>query len=64
MIVMKFGGSSVASAAAFKRTASLIRSQAHRSPLVVVSALGDTTDELAQILDNAIRCVTVAHEGS
>jgi aspartokinase len=55
MIVMKFGGSSIASPARVKRVASIIRSQAHRYPVVVVSALGDTTDTLSDILKHASR---------
>lgn len=53
MIVMKFGGSSVSSAAAIKRVASIVQSQIHRQPVVVVSAFGDTTDQLAAILKHA-----------
>ena len=53
MIVMKFGGSSVASPSAMKRVAALVEAQIHREPVVVVSALADTTDQLASILKHA-----------
>ena len=48
LVVMKFGGSSVAGAERIKRVARRIaRERAHGSDLVVVvSAMGDTTDEL------------------
>lgn len=46
MIVMKFGGSSVESAEAILRVAAIVRSQAERRPVVVVSAMGKTTNRL------------------
>ena len=59
LIVQKYGGSSVADVEAIKRVAKRIvdtRNAGHKL-VVVVSALGDTTDELldtaAQITDNA-----------
>ena len=45
MIVMKFGGTSVESAAAIERVAGLSRPLARR-PVVVVSAMGKTTNKL------------------
>ena len=48
MIVMKFGGTSVGSPSAIERACSTIQSRADRHPLVVVSAIGDTTDRLAE----------------
>ena len=50
MIVMKFGGSSVESAAAIQRVASLVLDHRQRQPVVVVSAMGKTTDALLTIL--------------
>ena len=48
MVVMKFGGSSVESAQAIRRVAAIVRaSNAH--PVVVVSAMGKTTDRLQAI---------------
>ena len=48
MIVMKFGGSSVESATAIQRVASIVR-ECDRHPVVVVSAMGKTTDRLLAI---------------
>ncbi|MBS1784756.1 MAG: lysine-sensitive aspartokinase 3 [Acidobacteria bacterium] len=45
-LVMKFGGSSVADAAAMRRVASLVQAALPGSPLVVLSAMGKTTDGL------------------
>lgn len=53
MIVMKFGGSSLASAIAIRRAAFLVRSEGPRNPVVVVSACGTTTDQLDAILEDA-----------
>lgn len=49
MIVMKFGGTSVESATAIHRVAGIVRSQLHRRPVVVVSAMGKTTNRLLAI---------------
>ncbi|HVT38202.1 MAG TPA: lysine-sensitive aspartokinase 3 [Gemmatimonadaceae bacterium] len=46
MIVAKFGGTSVADAAAIRRTASIIHGRLDREPVVVVSALAGTTTAL------------------
>ncbi len=53
MIVMKFGGSSLASADAIRRVAGVVSSQADRRPLIVVSAMGKTTDRLLSIAQSA-----------
>ena len=45
-IVMKFGGSSVADAACMRRVAELVRAASPRPPLVVLSAMGKTTNAL------------------
>ena len=45
-IVMKFGGTSVADAAALERVASIVASQRDESPVVVVSAMSGVTDAL------------------
>lgn len=55
MIVMKFGGTSLEDAAALERVAAVVASRAKRSPLVVVSALGKTTDRLLEIAAAAVR---------
>ena len=53
MIVMKFGGSSLASADAIDRVAAIVASHAEARPLVVVSAMGKTTDRLLSIARTA-----------
>ncbi len=55
MIVMKFGGSSVASAEAIARVTSIVEARKHRHPAVVVSAMGKTTDRLLEIGSCAVR---------
>ncbi len=54
MIVMKFGGTSVESAAAIERVAGIVRAQRERHPVVVVSAMGKTTNRLLSIAHHAI----------
>jgi aspartate kinase len=54
MIVMKFGGTSVESAAAIERVVSIVRARAARKPVVVVSAMGKTTNKLLAIAHAAI----------
>src|SRR5437016_1010621 len=55
MIVMKFGGSSVESAAAIERVAGIVKARAERRPVVVVSAMGKTTNKLLAIAATAIQ---------
>jgi aspartate kinase len=54
MIVMKFGGSSVESAAAIGRVASIVKARAGLKPVVVVSAMGKTTNKLLALASAAI----------
>lgn len=54
MIVMKFGGTSVESAAAIERVAGIVKAREHRHPVVVVSAMGKTTNKLLAIAAAAI----------
>ena len=49
MIVVKFGGTSVADAEAIERAADIVRARLHRQPAVVVSALGGATNSLLAI---------------
>ena len=51
-VVMKFGGSSLATAAAMSRAADHVMAEA-RHPMVVLSALGGVTDLLLQAADEA-----------
>ena len=53
MIVMKFGGTSVADCAAITRTIGIVESKLQQRPIVVVSALSKVTDLLYKISDKA-----------
>ncbi|MCR5217392.1 aspartate kinase [Treponema sp.] len=55
MIVMKFGGSSVASAERIRHVASIIQAYKEKRPVVVLSAMGDTTDHLLEAADMAVK---------
>ena len=55
MIVMKFGGSSVANAERIKHVASIITAYQDKRPAVVLSAMGDTTDHLLEAADKAVQ---------
>jgi aspartate kinase len=54
MIVMKFGGTSVESAEAIQRVTGIVKSRLDRKPIVVVSAMGKTTNRLLKIADLAV----------
>ena len=54
MIVMKFGGSSVESAEAIARVARIVRDRLDQRPVVVVSAMGKTTNKLLAIGAKAV----------
>ena len=70
MIVMKFGGSSVESAEAIERVAGIVRERLARRPVVVVSAMGKTTNKLLAIAaaavagrrDHPVALLTELHE--
>lgn len=51
---MKFGGSSVANAERIKHVASIIMAYREKRPVVVLSAMGDTTDHLLAAADLAV----------
>ena len=55
MIVVKFGGTSVADAAAITRAIEIVRGRIDREPIVVVSALAGTTNALLAIAEQASR---------
>lgn len=55
MIVVKFGGTSVADAAAVERAASIVAGREARRPVVVVSALAGTTSDLLGVAEMASR---------
>ena len=54
MIVMKFGGSSVADAERIKHVAEIIKTYREKRPVVVLSAMGDTTDYLLESAEVAL----------
>lgn len=51
---MKFGGSSVANAERIRHVAKIIKTYKEKRPVVVLSALGDTTDMLLAAAENAV----------
>jgi aspartate kinase len=55
VIVCKFGGTSVGDADAIARTATIIAARRARQPVVVVSALGGTTNQLLQIAEQSAK---------
>src|SRR3984957_2236187 len=55
MIVMKFGGSSLESAGAIQQVASIVEQHLNQNPVVVVSAMGKTTDRLLEAARSAAR---------
>ncbi|XP_027151593.1 aspartokinase 2, chloroplastic-like [Coffea eugenioides] len=54
--VMKFGGSSVASAERMREVADLICSFPEERPIIVLSAMGKTTNNLLQAGEKAVSC--------
>lgn len=54
MLVMKFGGTSLADAPRIRRVVQIIRSRAAEQPVVVVSAHAGVTDSLLRIADLAL----------
>jgi aspartate kinase len=61
---MKFGGSSVADAEHIRHAAEIVRNQLDRKPIVVVSAMGDTTDCLVEAGDAALSAGPLSVEPS
>lgn len=59
MIVMKFGGTSVADSEAITRVMSIVNERLDKHPIVVVSALSKVTDTLYKICDFAERGITL-----
>jgi len=55
MIVMKFGGSSLANAAKILSAAKIVKGRLRRQPVVVVSATGGTTNRLEKLGEAAAR---------
>ncbi|KAK8939041.1 hypothetical protein KSP39_PZI011170 [Platanthera zijinensis] len=55
-ILMKFGGSSVATAERMREVANLILSYPDERPVIVLSAMGKTTNKLIQAGEKAVNC--------
>ncbi|MFI5255870.1 MAG: lysine-sensitive aspartokinase 3 [Gemmatimonadales bacterium] len=55
MIVCKFGGTSVGDADAIARAAAIVSGRRARAPVVVVSALGGTTNELLRVAEQSAK---------
>lgn len=55
-VVMKFGGSSVANAVRMKEIANLILSFPEERPIIVLSAMGKTTNKLLLAGEKAVSC--------
>ncbi|KAJ3671811.1 hypothetical protein LUZ60_007890 [Juncus effusus] len=55
-VVMKFGGSSVASAERMREVAELIKKFPEEKPVVVLSAMGKTTNKLLAAGEKAVKC--------
>jgi aspartate kinase len=62
MVVMKFGGSSVADAQRIRHVIEVVKTQLTRKPVLVLSAMGDTTDHLLEAGNNAFQKGTVSIE--
>jgi len=56
MIIMKFGGTSVADATAMLRTISIVESKLSQKPVMVVSACAKVTDALYNVINLAEAC--------
>ena len=62
MIVMKFGGSSVANADRIRHMAEIVKARLDRRPVLVLSAMGDTTDHLLEAGELALKTGVVDAE--
>ena len=54
MLVMKFGGSSLANAERIKNVGEIIKKNINHKPVIVVSAVGGVTDLLIELSKEAI----------
>jgi aspartate kinase len=55
MIVMKFGGSSLAGGERIRRMGQIVKDRLERKPVLVLSAMGDTTDHLLEASESALK---------
>ncbi len=60
MIVAKFGGTSVGTADAIRRSSEIIRGKLSRQPVVIVSAMARVTDALLEIAEQAVAGQVIA----
>ncbi|MDR2793329.1 MAG: aspartate kinase [Treponema sp.] len=63
MIVIKFGGSSVADADRIRTMAEIVKQRVSQKPVLVLSAMGDTTDRLLEAADAAINTGSCSIDG-
>jgi aspartate kinase len=63
MIVMKFGGSSVANGERIRHLVEIVRPELPRKPVLVLSAMGDTTDHLLEAAAGALETGAVSVDG-
>jgi len=59
LLVMKFGGTSLANATCLRRVSSIVRRHLEQQPIVVLSAMGKTTNELLAAAESALETGTV-----
>jgi aspartate kinase len=59
---MKFGGSSLADGGRIRRMGQIVRDRLERRPVLVLSAMGDTTDQLLEASEAALKKGTVSIE--
>ena len=62
MIVMKFGGSSVAGADRIRHVVEIVKARLDRKPVLVLSAMGDTTDHLLEAGETALKTGAVSFD--
>jgi len=55
MIVMKFGGSSVANSDRLRHVMEIVKARLDKKPILVLSAMGDTTDHLLEAGEAALK---------
>jgi aspartate kinase len=63
MIVMKFGGSSLANGERIRHVAEIVKAWLEKCPVLVLSAMGDTTDHLLEAADLAYHRGQVSLKG-
>lgn len=62
-LIMKFGGSSLASAECFRKVSSIIQSRLSHNPMVVVSALGTSREQSLKVTDLLKEIATLLFQG-